>query len=151
MKKSAFSITDVRLHHITFSVSDLDKAQAFYEKLGFKYSRAFERPDYPAKFRDLVIKNMCLRLVEYQGKKNKLPACYDSPLKNLKTLGLKHFALRVKNLPAVKQRLDSYGYTFLDEKHIGKKAKIQKGVSGVDYIFLKDPDKNIVELVEEKK
>lgn len=141
----------VKLHHLTISVSDLARAQRFYEELGFKYVRDFERIDYPAKFRDLKINSFCLRLVEFIGQKNKIPPCYEDPIVNFHTIGPKHFALEVDDLDKIKLSLEMKGCIFYDGKNKGGLAKIQKGVSGVRYIFLKDDDGNLVELVEEDK
>ena len=117
--------------------------------MGFKYCRSFERKDYFSKYKVLINNNFCLVLVEFQGKKKKMPPCYKNPIKNFKTLGLKHFALRIKNLQKLKKKLDKFKYIFLDEKNSGKNAKIQIGISRIKYIFLKDPNGNLIELVED--
>ena len=138
-----------KLHHLTISVSNIKKSTDFYKKLGFRPSRDFERKDYPAKFRDLLIDSFCLRLVEFQKNRRLIPSSFSNPIKNFSVIGPKHFALEVNNLREVKERLDKQNIYFLDGKNTGSNATIQKGVSGVNYIFLKDPDGNIVELVEE--
>ena len=137
------------LHHLTISVSSLEKSQRFYKKLGFIYSRDFERKDYPAKFRDMLLENFTLRLVEYEGNLKKIPLCYKNPIKNFKTLGLKHFALQVQDILKFKKDSKLSNYIFLDG--MNKKAQIQQGITEVNYIFLKDLDNNLIELVEDNK
>jgi len=139
-----------KFHHLTISVSNIKKSSMFYKKLGFKISKGFERKDYPAKFRDLKLDSFCLRLVEFQNKKKQISSS-KNPIKSFSVIGIKHLALEVKNLEKIKEILEKQKTTFLDEKNIGTNAKIQRGVSGVNYIFLKDPDGINIELVEKLK
>ena len=136
---------DIKFHHLTISVNNLDESQEFYEKLGFHYSRDFERKDYPAKFRDLVLDNFCLRLIEFQDKEKLVLGRAENPLVNFQTIGLKHFALEVENLSSF---LKNAQLDIIDEFGT-KDREIQEGVSGVRYVFLKDLDGNIIEVVEQ--
>lgn len=55
--------------------------------------------------------------------------------------GLTHFALDVKNLPAVMKKLESHGIKFVTPV---------KTNLGTDFIFTRDPDGNLLELIDMK-
>lgn len=55
--------------------------------------------------------------------------------------GITHFSFNVKNLPAVKKRLEDAGVTFVTQVHTSL---------GTDFVFLRDPDGNRVELLDMK-
>lgn len=132
-------------HHLTLSVDNLDKSQEFYEKIGFSYNKDFKREDYPAKFRDLTLGSFCLRLVEFQGSKKPLAECFENPVVNFQTIGLKHFSLEVTDISSFLAEFES---SLIDEYGF-KKSEMQKGVSGVRYAFLRDLDGNIIEVIEQ--
>lgn len=55
--------------------------------------------------------------------------------------GITHFSFDVKNLPAVMERLKAAGVNFVTPA---------KNNLGTDFIFLRDPDNNLVELLDMK-
>lgn len=55
--------------------------------------------------------------------------------------GITHFSFNVKNLPAVMKRLQAAGVEFVSKVHTNL---------GTDFVFLRDPDGNLVELLDMK-
>jgi len=55
--------------------------------------------------------------------------------------GITHFSFNVKNLTVVKKRLEAAGVTFVTQVHTSL---------GTDFVFLRDPDGNRVELLDMK-
>ncbi len=63
---------------------------------------------------------------------------------DLKRIGIKHFGLRTKNIEATRKQLIEFG--LCDEGTV-----INHGLTGIDYLFLKDPDGIFVEIVQDNR
>jgi glyoxylase I family protein len=117
------------LLHASVIVSDTQRALAFYhDVLGLQIAE--ERPDlgYPGAW---------LWLGEQQIHLLELPN--PDPVSGRPAHGGRdrHIAIAVTNLPALKQRLDAHGLEYTVSK------------SGRAALFVRDPDGNAVELIEQ--
>lgn len=134
------SMRIVSIHHVSLSVSDLERSQRFYEGLGFREVVHWRSPDASLQIKHLLLAGFVLELF-----------CYASPLSgqklsleaDLQTLGIRHFALRVPSLQEAREQLLQAGYLLATEP--------KKGRTGIDYFFLRDPDGVFVEIVEDNR
>ena len=83
----------------------------------------------------MASKKLILELWQFDDKSNGR-----DNLSDLKIIGIKHLAFKVKNLEEVSRVLGKKGINV---------GKISKGASGARYLFLSDPDGIQVELYEE--
>ena len=63
---------------------------------------------------------------------------------DLKRIGIKHFGLKTENIESTRQQLIKLGQC--DES-----TAITHGRTGIDYLFLKDPDGIFVEIVQDNR
>ncbi len=135
-------------HHIAIAVEDLDNSRGFYQNiLGFEIE--WENENYTniqfAKVVGLHDANAhvvmmkghgtCLELFHYH-----FPEGERLPLKRQCDYGLTHFALVVDDLMSLYNRLLSAGVQF--------NSPPQETRPGVCLTYMKDPEGNIIELVE---
>jgi glyoxylase I family protein len=129
-------------HHVALSVSDIDKSKKFYYALGFKTVLDWVSDNQDLTISHLILDSIFLELFCYKefNTKNERSLEHD-----LKEIGVKHFGLKVDSIVAARERVISVG--------IAKEQDIQikPGRTGITYFFLKDPDNNFVEIVEDKR
>jgi len=129
----------VKLHHVSISVSDLDRSAQFYEKLGLTEEKRYEKPDADARSSLLRFPDgPMLELFEIPGSES-LPQKRRDPVEDLATKGTKHLALESTDLDRTVEKLRSRDVEVSEPK---------MGSSGNWYCFLKDPDGIPVELYE---
>jgi glyoxylase I family protein len=119
---------EVRIHHVSLIVSDMEQSLRFYiDLLGLTLDK--HRPDlgYPGGW--LWVGDQQIHLLELPN---------PDPVEDRPQHGGRdrHLALSVKNLDALTQRLEEAGIGFARSR------------SGRRAIFCRDPDANAVELVE---
>ena len=129
-------------HHVALSVSDLKKSKEFYNIFGFKTVL-----DWVSESNDLTISHLqlglfFLELFCYKNPQEKIEQSLDD---DLHTIGIKHFGLRVDSIEIAKKNVIESGIA--KENDIA----IKQGRTGITYFFLKDPDNNFVEIVEDKR
>src|SRR5438270_13242327 len=131
---------DFEFDHVSISVKDLALTIEWYERLfGFKLVQQFERPDLGAKGAFLRLGKEGLEVFEFQDSDEVAP--YRLTLaSDLRVRGTKHFALRVQDVAQSVEDLKQRGVEFVMSPMIGG--------SGYRYVFLKDPDGILVELIE---
>ncbi len=135
--KSAASV-EFSLDHAAISVSNLDISVRFYtEILGFTCERIIEIPD--GKIALLRKSGFTIEMFQFT---DALPRTDGGkPLINdLKTIGVKHIALRVQDIKAAAGFLKGRGVEFINEP--------AKGARGFYRFFIKDPDGIPLELTE---
>jgi catechol 2,3-dioxygenase-like lactoylglutathione lyase family enzyme len=116
------------LHHVSLTVTDLEKAKYFYEKI--LCLKELKRPafDFPGAW--YQIENQQLHLIVYPESQT---------IRTNKTLNSKegHFALRVENYYDTLNWLKQNNVEIIEKPY---------GVSGFAQIFCADPDGNLIEL-----
>lgn len=129
---------EFRAHHVAISVRDPDKTVAFYARLGFTPVREWRAEDGSLTITHLGLGGFLLEVFAYAS--NALvPAAEPSPGNDLEAAGVKHLALAVGSLAAVRADLVGSGLVC---------TEIVEGRTGLIYCFVRDPDGYWVELVE---
>lgn len=116
------------LHHVSLTVTDLEKAKYFYEKI--LCLKELKRPDFDFPGTWYQIENQQLHLIVYPESQT---------IRTNKTLNSKegHFALRVENYYDTLNWLKQNNVELIEKPY---------GVSGFAQIFCADPDGNLIEL-----
>ncbi len=129
-------------HHVALSVSDIDKSKKFYYALGFKTVLDWISDNQDLIISHLILGSSFLELFCYKefNKKNEKSLEHD-----LKEIGFKHFGLKVDSIEAARTQVISVGIAKEED------IQIKAGRTGITYFFLKDPDNNFVEIVEDKR
>ncbi|TGT54060.1 VOC family protein [Mesorhizobium sp. M00.F.Ca.ET.170.01.1.1] len=129
------------MHHVAISVSDLTASLAFYSGFGFE------------KDAQCVLWDGELTLTVLSGPHGRLelfsstrPVISPEHMCSLRTdlhrIGAKHFALEVPDLASEIERLHSAGASI--------EGEAASSELGFDYVFLRDPSGNWIELVQAK-
>ena len=141
------------IHHTGITVSDLDRSIGFYhDVLGLPFA-AEPSPvvDDPALGAKVGVPGAKLRLVTFAVGDGLLELLQyiepdspvDAPL-GQNALGAQHVALRVDDIAATVARLSERGVEFLSEV-----TAVDEGVlAGWRWVYLRDPDGILLELVE---
>jgi catechol 2,3-dioxygenase-like lactoylglutathione lyase family enzyme len=132
-------------HHVGTTVEDLDRAVEFYgETFGFEELARFDVageafatgvgvPDAAARFAHLDGDGVRIELVSYD------PSGEDAAAEQINDTGAKHLGIEVEDLDAF--------YADLDES-IETLSAPQTSETGSKILFLKDPEENLVEVIE---
>lgn len=130
-------------HHIAISVTDLELSKAFYEKLGFAEVMRWQAEDGSLTIVQMKLDGMLLEMFCYTSSKE--GGVKERTLESdLKTIGTKHFGLRVTDIAAARTKLIEIGL-------INESTTVTKGRTGIDYLFLRDPDGLFVEIVQDDR
>lgn len=133
----------LQLWHVAISVSDLDRSIDFYKQVfGLEYVRRFYIEALKAEACFLKKGDFALELFNFKDFKS-LPDYRKSLVTDLKTLGVKHFAFKIKNIKGAYRYFKDMGVEFANEMRMGG--------SGLRYFFIKDPDGILIEVIEEKE
>ncbi|MGM7719953.1 VOC family protein [Metabacillus sp. Hm71] len=115
------------IHHVSLSVTNLEKAKHFYgSMLGFQ---ELERPDFDFPGAWYQVGNQQLHLIVQQE---------SSTIRSHPEINTKdgHFAIRVKNYEKTLEHLKSLGIKIVEKPN---------SISGFAQIFCMDPDLNLIE------
>lgn len=129
-------------HHISMSVSNADKSLAFYEQLGFEKVYEWQAEDLSLKILHLRLGEIVLEIFNYPSPQE-APRSTQTLATDLKRIGIKHFALKVTDIGAAKEKLQALDF-------IGD-VEINRGNTGIDYFFIKDPDGIFIEIVQDDR
>lgn len=129
-------------HHVALSVSDLDRSKKFYKLLGFEEMLIWVADDKNLTISHLVLGTNFLELFCYREFHTKDEVSLED---DLHTLGIKHFGLQVDSIELAKEKIIDLGIAKAED------IQIKKGRTGITYFFIKDPDNNFVEIVEDKR
>lgn len=133
----------LQLGHVAMSVSDLDKSIDFYKRVfGFECIKRFYIEALKAEACFLKKGDSTLELFNFKDFKP-LPDYRKSLVTELKTLGVKHFAFKIKNIEEVYRYFKDTGIEFATEMRMGG--------SGLRYFFMKDPDNILIEVIEDEE
>lgn len=137
----------VAVDHFSFTVSDLDETNAFYARLGFEPVKRYVSSGLDAdegtetEDADVDISWLAhpgggpkLELLRYQNQPTG-KAVHNSQV------GAAHMCLRVADVNGEWERLRDEGVTTVSAPHADE--------HGVVWVYLRDPDGNVLELVEE--
>jgi catechol 2,3-dioxygenase-like lactoylglutathione lyase family enzyme len=133
-------------HHVGVTVTDLDRAVAFYRDTfdltvlarfavaGAAFETGVGVPGASANFAHLDAGGSRIELVEYE------PVGDDRRGGNVNDAGAKHLGLAVDDLDAFYEGLDDAVETL---------SEPQTTESGTTILFLRDPDDNLIEVLEQ--
>jgi catechol 2,3-dioxygenase-like lactoylglutathione lyase family enzyme len=137
----------VAIDHVSFTVSDLEESNAFFAKLGFEPVKRYissgpaadegtgtENADVDISWLSHPQAELKLELLRYQNEPTGR-AAHNSQV------GAAHLCLQVEDVSGQYQRLDAEGVNFVSAPHTD--------ASGVVWVYMRDPDGNVVELVQE--
>lgn len=135
------------IDHVSFTVGDLEASSAFFEKLGFEPLKTYVSSgpdadegtgtvdaDVAISWLDHPQGGLKLELLRYRNQ----PA---GRAAHNSQVGAAHLCLRVASVQAEYERLVSEGVIFVSAPHTDE--------FGVVWVYMRDPDGNAVELVEE--
>ena len=129
-------------HHVSLSVTSLDRSIAFYHVLGFNEVFRWASDDGALKICHLKQGDVIVELFCYAD--SKAPPDSMAHLEtDLKVVGTRHFGLKVQSIVEARQ--------LLLEKNMADTIEIQKGKTGIAYFFIKDPDGMFVEVVQDDR
>jgi catechol 2,3-dioxygenase-like lactoylglutathione lyase family enzyme len=134
------------IDHMSFTVADIDRSTGFYRQLGFEpFKRYISAGSDAAEGTDTAGAEIdvgwlrhpeggpMLELLRYQN----IPAGRSA---HNSQVGAAHICLRVEDLPAACEELQAAGAPFVSAPHTDQ--------YGVSWVYLRDPDGNVVELLE---
>lgn len=134
----------INLAHVAISVKNLDVSENFYNKnFGFTRSEHYQITS-DNNFTITLLENgpIVLELFSF-NKSNPLPESEKALTTSLETIGVKHFAFYVDSIEDVQRLLESNNVRFENEISVFE--------NGDRYLFIKDPDGILVEIMEKKK
>ncbi len=125
-----------RLHHISLTVNSIECSTSFYSALGFTPEKSFK--DDNCEIHLLYGESGSIELFKFSDSSiNEL----SSKKPFLKQIGLTHFALEVLHLKDWHLKLSSqFKCSPITNARLG----------GFQYFFVRDPDGNYVELIEQR-
>lgn len=131
----------ISLHHIALSVRDAQASIEFYSHLGFTEVVVWRADDAALAIHQLMNhEGVTLELFVHTNNVQE-PRIDNAVGNNLEEIGIKHFGMRVDSLDEFRAAIND----------IGEVTDIVMGRTGFRYFFIKDPDGNWVEVVEDKR
>ncbi|HUN36383.1 MAG TPA: VOC family protein [Trebonia sp.] len=133
---------EVRFHHVSLSVADLDAQQSWYQRvLGFAdVIEQFSLPEPPV--RTVVLRSAAglrLELIERTGSARTEE--YGDPLDTLRGQGYGHWAVEVADLDGAFTTITSHG-----GQPVWPPADAVE--PGARFAYVKDPEGNLIELIQ---
>ncbi|MDX8395199.1 MAG: VOC family protein [Mariprofundaceae bacterium] len=135
------------LHHIALSVSSTERSIQFYQALGFSPVLTWEHEDKSLQITQLKLGDMLLELFCYNtpNKASTSPQTLTKSLEeDLKTIGIKHFGIKVPDIQQAREAL-------IAQKLTDESTSITQGRTGIDYLFIRDPDGLFVEILQDDR
>ena len=131
------------IHHFTLSVRNIDKMMRFYATFGFRSALRWSAPDGTLNIIHLTNEDgFIVEMFEYRMNAER-PVLELDIGNNLSDLGVKHIAFRVADLESAYAQFQAMGDVEL--------GKITEGRTGIRYFFVRDPDGNWVEIVQDDR
>ncbi|MBN2239479.1 MAG: VOC family protein [Dehalococcoidales bacterium] len=128
------------LDHIAVTVTNLETSIDFYTGIfGFSCERIIELPNAAGRIALLVKPDITIEMFQF-SQASLLTTEDKNALTNLKVTGVRHLALRVKDVPKTAEYLRKNGVEFLSQPATGTR--------GYKRFFIKDPDGIPIELSE---
>lgn len=136
-----------RLDHFSFTVGDPERSAAFYSQFGFQRHKSYsaagpdvdigtatEKADMEILWLKHPVGGPMLELIRYLN----YPADRSAPNSSV---GAAHVCLTTSDVAAAYEELRSTGAEFLSAPH--------QDAFGVQWVYLRDPDGNVVELLQD--
>ncbi|MDT8375921.1 MAG: VOC family protein [Mariprofundaceae bacterium] len=130
-------------HHVAITASGLERSVSFYEKLGFCEVLRWQAEDGSLTIVQMRLNTLLLEIFCYASSKE--GGVKERTLESdLRTIGTKHFGLRVDDIEAARKQLIEAGLADVS-------VTVTKGRTGIEYLFLRDPDGLFVEIVQDDR
>lgn len=130
-------------HHVAVSVRNLETSRAFYEFFGFREVATWAADDGRLTIQHLALPDgFALELFAFATSTG-ADALELTPGNDLTALGVKHFGLRVSDIHAARAGVVERGFTDVTD--------VTRGRHPVDYFFVRDPDGNWLEIVQDER
>jgi len=130
----------LKIAHIALSVSNLTKSITFYHRhFGLICKEKYAHRDIGLKIAILKKGDFALELFEFK-KYKPLPEYRKDLDTDLRTIGVKHFSLEIGNIARLYKKLKRAKVSFATDMRVFD--------NGLRYFFIKDPDGNLVEMME---
>lgn len=130
----------MKLAHIALSVEDLERSAGFYRRhFGLRLLKKYRFKEQGLTIALLKRDALALELFEFKEHRP-LPRYRRSLEKDLRTLGVKHFAVEVRDFLGTFKKLKEARVEFASE--------LNTFVNKKRYFFIKDPDGILVEIME---
>ncbi len=133
----------VSFHHVAIAVKDAALSIEFYQKLGFQVVKDYQEQDASVRVVHMQLKNFILEIFTF-AQMYDAPSAMNTREQDLCTVGTKHFAMRVHDIQMALKEVESLGIVAVDNP-----PKV--GRTGIEYFFIKDPDANWVEFVQDNR
>ena len=138
--KQPDSASGFTLDHVGVSVSNLNRSIEFYKQnFGFTLERLIEVPQRNSKVALLKKAGFTIEMFQFADALP-LPDYRKTTESDVKTIGVKHFCMRVNDIDSASDFLKRNGVEFASEAAVG--------VRGLRRFFVKDPDGIPLELTE---
>lgn len=143
MPEAADPAADMRLGHVAVSVTDIERSAAFYREV-FGFDLAERHKIFQASLMIVIMKRpgIAVELFQFDAMKP-LPDYRRSLDSDLRTVGVKHFSLEVDDVPGMMK--------MVRERGVECETEVREFADGRRYFFIKDPDGNLVEVMEKEK
>jgi len=133
---------EFRPHHYAIVASDLHRTLAFYEAFGFAEKLKWEAPDGSITVCQAKLGDIFLEIFAPEPAES-APDAMASVASDVRVIGTKHFALRVADIASAARW---YALHFDCEL-----PTIAKGKTGLLNFFVRDPDGNWLEIVQDDR
>lgn len=128
-------------HHVALSVRNLTASIKWYETLGFRPVHHWQAEDSSLRITQMKLNDTMLELFCFSDNAE-APANDRQLFDDLQQTGPRHFGLKTDCIETACQTLIDSGMTSGD-------TTITEGKTGIRYLFLRDPDGNFVEILED--
>ncbi|MDA2933464.1 VOC family protein [Acidobacteria bacterium AH-259-D05] len=131
-----------RFHHVSLSVTNINKSVEFYSIFGFRKVHEWCADDGSLQIIHLRLGDSLLELFCFSNPKEP-PESTRELETDLPVIGVRHFALQVNSIIDARNRVIEKGYKPC--------VATKRGRTGIDYFFVKDPDGIFVEIVQDDR
>jgi glyoxylase I family protein len=128
-------------HHIALSVKDIEQSKRFYFLLGFRTVFEYISETKDLQIAHLMLNSIILELFCYANNVQNPPKMLEE---DLRITGIKHFGLSVDSIEQARDEVIKAGLS-------KEQPEIKKGRTGISYFFIRDPDDNFVEIVQDNR